>query len=167
MPANDPLVDYLLRLGDNCLILGHRLSEWVGHGPAIEEELAVGNVALDLLGQARMWLSLAGQVEGEGRDEDKLAYLRDAGAFRNLLLLEQPNGDFAMTIARQFYFDAFHHLLLAGLSRSADPRVAGIAAKSLKEVDYHLRRSRDWVTRLGDGTEESRRRMQAGIDDLW
>jgi ring-1,2-phenylacetyl-CoA epoxidase subunit PaaC len=162
-----PLVDYLLRLGDNSLILGHRLSEWVGHGPAIEEELAVGNVALDLIGQARMWLALAGEIEGKGRDEDKLAYLRDAGAYRNLLLLEQPNGDFAMTIARQFYFDAFHHLLLQGLMRSSESRVADIAAKAVKEVDYHLRRSSDWIVRLGDGTDESRRRMQAGIDDLW
>jgi len=167
MANNDPFVDYLLRLGDNSLVLGHRLSEWVGHGPAIEEELAVGNVALDLLGQSRMWLSLAGEVEGQGRDEDKLAYLRDAGGYRNLLLVEQPNGDFAMTIARQFYFDVFHHLLLGGLSRSGDPRVAEIAAKALKEVDYHLRRSGDWVVRLGDGTEESHRRMQTGIDDLW
>ncbi|MEP6701405.1 MAG: 1,2-phenylacetyl-CoA epoxidase subunit PaaC [Betaproteobacteria bacterium] len=167
MAPHDPLVDYLLRLGDNCLILGHRLSEWVGHGPAIEEELAVGNVALDLLGQARMWLSLAGQIEGRGRDEDKLAYLRDAGEYRNLLLLEQPNGDFAMTIARQYFFDAFHHLLLRELAQSTDARIADIAAKSLKEVDYHLRRSGDWVVRLGDGTDESHRRMQAGIDDLW
>src|SRR5258706_2984860 len=143
--ARDPLVDYVLRLGDNCLILGHRLAEWVGHGPAIEEELAVGNVALDLLGQARLWLSLAGEIEGRGRDEDQLAYLRDAGAYRNLLLLEQPNGDFAMTIARQFYFDAFHHLLLQGLTKSQDSRVADIAAKALQEVDYHLRRNRDWV----------------------
>jgi ring-1,2-phenylacetyl-CoA epoxidase subunit PaaC len=162
-----PAVDYLLRLGDNCLILGHRLSEWVGHGPAIEEELALANVSLDLLGQARLWLSLAGEVEGRGRDEDKLAYLRDAGAYRNLLLLEQPNGDFAMTIARQFYFDAFHHLLLQRLTRSMDSRIADIAAKALKEVAYHLRRSSDWVVRLGDGTDESHRRIQAGIDDLW
>ena len=162
-----PLVDYLLRLGDNSLILGHRLSEWVGHGPAIEEELAVGNVALDLIGQARMWLTLAGEIEGKGRDEDKLAYLRDAGAYRNLLLVEQPNGDFAMTITRQFYFDAFHHLLLQGLTRSGNSRVADIAAKAVKEVDYHLRRSSDWIVRLGDGSDESHRRMQTGIDDLW
>ena len=162
-----PVVDYLLRLGDNCLILGHRLSEWVGHGPAIEEELAVGNVALDLIGQARMWLALAGEIEGKGRDEDKLAYLRDAGAYRNLLLLEQPNGDFAMTIARQFYFDAFHRLLLQGLMRSGESRVGDIAAKAVKEVDYHLRRSSDWIVRLGDGTDESHRRLQVGIDDLW
>jgi ring-1,2-phenylacetyl-CoA epoxidase subunit PaaC len=162
-----PAVDYLLRLGDNCLILGHRISEWVGHGPAIEEELALANVSLDLLGQARLWLTLAGEVEGRGRDEDALAYLRDAGAYRNLLLVEQPNGDFAMTIARQFYFDAFHQLLLQRLTRSTDSRIADIAAKALKEVAYHLRRSSDWVVRLGDGTDESRRRMQAGIDDLW
>ena len=167
MNSADPLFEYLLRLGDNCLILGHRLSEWVGHGPAIEEELAIGNIALDLLGQSRLWLTLAGQVEGTRRDEDQLAYLRDAGDYRNLLLVEQPNGDFAMTMARQFYFDTFHHLLLQRLAQSSNAQIADIAAKAAKEVDYHLRRSGDWVIRLGDGTEESHRRVQTGIDDLW
>ena len=161
MKADNPLLEYLLRLGDNCLILGHRLSEWVSHSPAIEEELAVANVALDLIGQGRLWLTLAGQVEGKGRDEDKLAYLRDAGEFRNLLLVEQPNGDFAQTMARQFYFDAWHYLLLRELTQCKDARVAEIAAKALKEVTYHLRRSSDWVTILGDGTDESHRRIQA------
>ena len=168
-PAVDAavMVDYLLRLGDNCLVLSHRLSEWIGRAPVLEEELAMANVGLDLLGQARHWLTLAGGVEGRGRDENALAYLRDVGAFRNALLAEQPNGDFAATTARQYYFDAWHRLVLERLTTSADPRVAEIAAKSLKEVAYHLRRSEDWVVRLGDGTAESRRRMQAGIDDLW
>jgi ring-1,2-phenylacetyl-CoA epoxidase subunit PaaC len=163
----NPLFEYLLRLGDNCLILGHRLSEWVGHSPAIEEELALANVALDLLGQTQLWLGLAAEVEGKGRDADKLAYLRDAGEFRNLLLLEQPNSDFAFTMTRQFYFDAWHLLALQGLTGSKDTRIADIAAKASKEVAYHLRRSGDWVITLGDGTEESHRRMQAAIDDLW
>ena len=157
--ADNPLLEYLLRLGDNCLILGHRLSEWVGHAPAIEEELAIANVALDLIGQGRLWLTLAGQVEGKGRDEDKLAYLRDAGEFRNLLLVEQPNGDFAQTMARQFYFDAWHYLVLRELTQRKDARVVEIAAKALKEVTYHLRRSSDWVMILGDGTDESHRRI--------
>jgi ring-1,2-phenylacetyl-CoA epoxidase subunit PaaC len=165
--AQDPLFEYLLRLGDNCLILGHRLSEWCGHGPALEEDLALSNVALDMIGQTQLWLGLAAEVEGRGRDADKLAYLRDAGEFRNVLLVEQPNGDFANTMARQFYFDAWHYLMLRELSSSADARIAEIAAKALKEVSYHLERSREWVIRLGDGTEESHRRMQDGIDDLW
>ena len=167
MTPPKPLFEYLLRLGDNCLILGHRISEWVAHSPAIEEELALGNVALDLLGQTQLWLGLAAEAEGKGRDADKLAYLRDAGEFRNLILVEQPNGDFAHTMARQFYFDAWHYLLLQGLTQSKDAHIAGIAAKALKEVSYHLRRSGDWVVTLGDGTEESHRRMQAAIDDLW
>lgn len=167
MDAQDTLFEYLLRLGDNALILGHRLSEWCGHSPALEEDLALSNVALDLIGQTQLWLNLAGEVEGKGRDADKLAYLRDARDFRNVLLVEQPNGDFASTMARQFYFDAWHYLLLRELTGSKDPRIAEIAAKSLKEVTYHLERSREWILRLGDGTEESHRRMQAAIDDLW
>ena len=165
--AQDPLFECLLRLGDNCLILGHRLSEWCGQGPALEEDLALSNVALDLIGQTQLWLGLAAEIEGRGRDADKLAYLRDAREFRNVLLVEQPNGDFAQTMARQFYFDAWHYLVLRELSSSADARIAEIAAKALKEVSYHLERSREWVIRLGDGTEESHRRMQDGIDDLW
>jgi len=167
MSGQDALFEYLLRLGDNALILGHRLSEWCGHSPALEEDLALSNVALDLIGQTQLWLNLAGEIEGKGRDADKLAYLRDARDFRNLLLVEQPNGDFAATMARQFYFDAWHYLLLRELTGAKDPRIAEIAAKGLKEVTYHLERSRDWVLRLGDGTEESHRRMQAAIDDLW
>jgi ring-1,2-phenylacetyl-CoA epoxidase subunit PaaC len=167
MNAQDALFAYLLRLGDNALILGHRLSEWCGHSPALEEDLALSNVALDLIGQTQLWLNLAGEVEGKGRDADKLAYLRDARDYRNVLLVEQPNGDFALTMARQFYFDAWHYLLLRELTGSKDARIAEIAAKGLKEVTYHLERSRDWVLRLGDGTEESHRRMQTAIDDLW
>ena len=167
MSGQDALFEYLLRLGDNALILGHRLSEWCGHSPALEEDLALSNVALDLIGQTQLWLNLAGEIEGKGRDADKLAYLRDARDFRNLLLVEQPNGDFAATMARQFYFDAWHYLLLRELTGSKDARIAEIAAKGLKEVTYHLERSRDWILRLGDGTEESHRRMQEAIDDLW
>ncbi len=159
--------EYLLRLGDNALVLGHRLSAWVGHAPVLEEEMATANVALDLIGQAKSWLDLAGQVEGEGRDADRLAYHRDAWDYHNALLVEQPNGDYAMTIMRQFLFDAFHLPLLEQLAASGDERVRDIAAKSVKEVRYHLRRSSEWVIRLGDGTEESHRRTQAALDELW
>lgn len=165
------LFDYLLRLADSDLILAQRLSEWVGKGPIIEEDIALTNVGLDLLGQARLWFAYAGEVEagfnGRGRDEDALAFRRDAREFRNLLLVEQPNGNYADTIARQFYFDQAHLALLRALTGSADARVAEIAAKAAKEVTYHAERSADWVIRLGDGTELSHQRMQAAIDDLW
>lgn len=167
MPAADPLFDWLLRQGDSCLVLGHRLSEWCGHAPVLEEDIALANVALDLIGQARFWLTLAGEVEGAGRDENQLAYLRDAHAYRNVLLVEQKNGDFAVTMTRQFLFDAWHWLLLGELQKSSDQRVADIAAKAVKEVAYHLERSRDWVVRLGDGTEDSHRRMHRAVDQLW
>lgn len=159
--------DYLLRLGDNSLILGQRLAEWCGHAPMLEEDLALTNIGLDLLGQARMLLAYAGEVEGKGRDEDRLAFHRDTMAWRNLLLLEQPNGDFAHTMARQLFFDAFQYQQFAGLCSSSDERLAGIAAKSLKEITYHRRHSTDWVIRLGDGTEESHERMQRAVDALW
>jgi len=162
-----PKVEWLLRLGDTTLILGHRLSEWCGHAPALEEDLAIANTALDLLGHARLWLTYAGELEGKGRDEDQLAYLRDANEYRNLLMVEQANGSYADTLARQFYFDLWHHLLLERLRSSSDKRVAEIAGKAWKEVTYHLRRSTDLVIRLGDGTEESHRRMQAAVDDFW
>lgn len=149
------------------MILSQRLGEWCGHGPVLEEDLALANVALDLLGQARLWLTLAGEREGRGRDEDQLAYLRDAGAFRNLLLAEQPNGDYAHTMVRQFFFDAWHLPLLETLAANSDEALAAIAAKASREAAYHLRRSRDWVIRLGDGTEESHRRMEAAVADLW
>ena len=168
---NEPLFEYLLRQGDTDLVLAQRLGEWVGHGPVLEEDIALANVGLDLLGQARLWLGYAGEVEarigGRGRSEDELAFLRDAPAFRNLQLAEQPNGDYAATTARQFYYDHAHLLLLQGLARSRDERVAAIAAKAAKEVQYHVERSSDWVVRLGDGTDESRARMQRAIDDLW
>lgn len=161
------LIEYLLRLGDNSLILGQRLSEWCGHAPAIEEEVALMNVGLDLIGQARNWLEYAARLEGAGCDADQLAYLRDAHQFRNLLLVEQPNGNFADTMARQYFFDAWHSLTLEALTTSSQTDIADIAAKSLKEAKYHLRRSREWVIRLGDGTELSQDRMQQAIDNLW
>jgi ring-1,2-phenylacetyl-CoA epoxidase subunit PaaC len=161
------LYDYALRMGDTTLVLAQRLSAWCGHGPILEEDLALTNTALDLLGQARLWLSLAGEVEGAGRDEDKLAYLRDAHEFRNVLLVERPNGSYADTMARQFFFDAWHYFLLQALAGSTEARVADIAAKAVKEAAYHARRSADIVIRLGDGTDESHRRMQAAIDALW
>lgn len=167
MTNDNGIFQYALSLGDNSLILGQRLSEWCGHAPVLEEDIAITNIALDLIGQARLWLSCAAEIEGKGRDEDQLAFLRDAQDFRNVLLVEQPNGDFAETLARQFYFDAWHYLLLEGLSRSSDPRFADISGKALKEVTYHLQRSSDWVLRLGDGTDESHARMQAAIDGLW
>ena len=163
----DDKFDYLLRLGDNALVLSQRLTEWVGKGPALEEDMALANTALDLMGQARLWLSYAGEVEGVGRTEDQLAYLRDAHQFRNLLIVEQPNGAYADTLMRQYLFDSWHFLLLEQLTRASDERIAAIAEKAKKEVTYHLRRSADLVVRLGDGNEESHRRMQAALDDLW
>lgn len=161
------LFEYLLRLGDSSLILSQRLGAWTGHGPILEEDLALTNTALDLLGQARMWLTLAGEVEGAGRDEDALAYHRDAHQFHNVLLVERDNGNYADTMARQFLFDVWHYFLLQRLEQSSDERVAAIAAKSIKEVTYHVRRSSDMVVRLGDGTDESHAKMQAAIDDAW
>ncbi|MEQ9331244.1 1,2-phenylacetyl-CoA epoxidase subunit PaaC [Thalassobaculum sp.] len=163
----EPLFEYALRLGDNGLILGHRVSEWCGVSPVLEEDIALANVALDLIGQATLWLGLAAELEGKGRSADDLAFLRDAGGFRNLLLVEQPNGDFAQTLARQYFFDAWHHPLLAALATSSEPRIAEIAEKASKEAAYHLNRSRDLVVRLGDGTPESHGRMQRSVDDLW
>lgn len=160
-------IEYLLRLGDSALILGQRVSEWIGHAPIMEEDVALANVALDLIGQARLWFGYAGELEGRGRDEDALAFLREAHEYRNVLLVEQPNGNFADTLVRQFLFDAWHHALLEGLTQSHDPRIAEIAVKALKEVTYHLERSSDWVVRLGDGTEESHRKAQAALDELW
>ena len=161
------LFDYILRLGDSCLILSQRLGEWCGRGPVLEEDLALTNVALDLNGQAQLWLEYASEIEGKGRTEDQLAFLRDAHEFRNLLLVEQANGDFATTIARQFYFDAWYYLLLTELLHSNDQRISEISEKALKEVRYHLRRSTGWAIRLGDGTEESHGRMQRAADELW
>jgi ring-1,2-phenylacetyl-CoA epoxidase subunit PaaC len=162
-----PLFDYVLRLADNALVLGHRLSEWCGHGPVLEEDMALTNMALDLIGQARGLYAHAGAIEGAGRDEDALAFLRDAGAYRNILLVEQPNGDFACTIGRQFFYAAFMDAFWRAMADSRDGALAAIAAKSAKEMAYHLRHASEWVIRLGDGTEESHRRMQAAVDELW
>ena len=159
--------EYLLRLGDNCLVLSQQLSAWCGHGPALEEDLALTNTALDLLGQARLWLSYAGEVEGAGRDEDALAYHRDAPEFRNLLIVELPNGHYGNTIARQFLFDVWHQQLLVDLCKSGDKRIADIAQKSVKESRYHVERSAGLLVALGDGTTLSHERMQGAIDKLW
>lgn len=163
----DDKCEYLLRLGDNALVLSQRLTEWVGKGPALEEDMALANTALDLIGQARMWLAYAGEVEDAGRSEDRLAFGRDAHEYRNVLLVERPNGSYADTVMRQYLFDSWHLLVLDQLTRSADERIAAIAEKARKEVMYHLRRSADLVVRLGDGTDESRRRMQQALDELW
>lgn len=162
---NQARFEQLLRLGDNALILGHRLSEWSADAPVLEEDIALTNVALDLIGHARLWLTAAGEAEGQGRSEDDLAYLRDVRDWRNLHLVELPNGDFARTMVRQFFFDSYHLLLLEGLACGRDAEIAGIANKAAKEVRYHLRHSRNWVIRLGDGTEESHARMQRALDD--
>ncbi|WP_109562528.1 1,2-phenylacetyl-CoA epoxidase subunit PaaC [Jannaschia seohaensis] len=154
-------------MGDNTLVLGHRLSEWCGTAPALEEDIATANTALDLIGQTQMWLGLAAETEGAGRSADDLAMTRDAWDFRNLLLVEQPNGDFGRTLMRSFLFDAWHRLMLERLTLSGDPRVAAIAAKAVKEVAYHADRSAELVVALGDGTEESHGRMQAALDRLW
>lgn len=165
--ANNGLFEFLLQMGDNCLILGHRNSEWCGHGPALEEDIAIANISLDLIGQTQLWLGLAGEVEGAARSADDLAYLRDAFDFRNLLLLERPNEDFGLTLMRQFLFDAWHLPMLKGLMSSTDTRIAEIAEKCVKEAAYHLDRSTDLIIRLGDGSAESHRRMQSSLNELW
>lgn len=161
------LYELALRMGDNALILGQRVGAWCGHAPVLEEDIALANVALDLIGQTKMWLSLAADIEGKGKSADDLAFLRDARAFRNALLVEQPNGDFAHTLMRQFLFDAWHWPMLVALKKSADRRVAEIAEKAEKEARYHLERSEDLVIRLGDGTEESHDRMQRALEALY
>lgn len=165
--SDSDLFEYLLRLGDDRLVLGHRLSEWCGHAPILEEDIALANIALDLIGQASLYLHHAGEVEGKGRSEDTLAYFREAVEFGNLKIVELPIGDFAFTIARQFLFDAFSFHQLEQLQKSTSTELAGIAAKGYKEVRYHLRHSSEWMQRLGDGTEESHVRAQAALDDLW
>jgi ring-1,2-phenylacetyl-CoA epoxidase subunit PaaC len=160
-------LEHLLRLGDNALVHGQRLSELIGEAPQLEEEMALANIALDLIGRAHLLLDHAGAVEGKGRDADALAYRRDVLDFRNALLLELPNGDFAQIIGRIFLASSFDHLLYEALTRSTDPVLRAIAEKSLKETAYHLRHGSEWVIRLGDGTAESHRRMQAAIEHLW
>ncbi|MFT6983573.1 MAG: ring-1,2-phenylacetyl-CoA epoxidase subunit PaaC [Crocinitomicaceae bacterium] len=161
------LFEYLVRLGDDSLILGHRLSEWCGHGPVLEEDIAMTNISLDLIGQTTSIFEYAGKVEGKGRSEDDIAFLRYQKDYKNLLLVERPNGDFGVTMMRQFLFDAFRKPLYERLVHSSDAQLSAIAAKSLKETIYHLRHSSEWIIRLGDGTEESHQRVQDALDELW
>ena len=165
--SDDPLFIYTLRLADTALINGHRLSEWCGKAPVLEEELALANIALDLIGQARSLYAYAGEVEGKGRGEDALAYLRDVASYRNWLIVERPNGDFAVTILRQLLISAFMHPFWNAMQGSADERLAAISAKAVKEVAYHLRHCGQWTIRLGDGTAESRHRMLDAQGELW
>jgi ring-1,2-phenylacetyl-CoA epoxidase subunit PaaC len=159
--------DLALSLADDALILGHRLSEWSSHAPMLEEDIALSNLALDLIGQARMFYTDAAAREARGRDEDKLAYFRSDAEYRNCLLVEQPNGDFAQTMARHLCYSAFMHPYFSALAASRDKGLAGIAAKAAKEMAYHRRHAAEWVIRLGDGTDESRARMIAGLDEMW
>jgi ring-1,2-phenylacetyl-CoA epoxidase subunit PaaC len=163
----NPLFEYILRLGDDSLILGHRLSEWCGHGPILEEDIAMTNIALDLVGQATNLLNYAGEVEGKGRNGDDLAFLRFDREYKNVLLVEQPNGDFAMTMMRQFLFDTYRKMLFERLQQATDETLAAIAEKSLKETKYHLKHSSEWIIRMGDGTDESHTRVQNALNTLW
>jgi len=165
--VTDPLFEYLCRMGDNTLVLSHRVSEWCGVAPVLEEDIALANTALDLIGQTQLWLGLAGEIEGKGRDADTLAFRRDVWDFRNVLLAEQPNGDFGQTMMRQYLFDAWHLLQLKALKGSSNAQISAIAEKAVKEVTYHVERSGDTVIGLGDGTEESHQRMQKALDRLW
>jgi ring-1,2-phenylacetyl-CoA epoxidase subunit PaaC len=162
-----PLTEYVLGLGDDALVLSHRLGEWIAAAPQLEEDVALANIGLDLLGQARSLLSYAGELEAAGRDEDDLAFLREERDFRNLQIVERPNGDFGHTIARQLLFSAYQYELYDRLRTSADVTLAAVAGKAVKEVAYHRDHATQWVLRLGDGTEESHRRMQAGLADIW
>jgi ring-1,2-phenylacetyl-CoA epoxidase subunit PaaC len=161
------VMEFALRMGDNCLVLAQGLGAWCGHAPAVEEDVALANTALDLIGQTKMWLSLAGELEGRGRSADDLAFLRDVRDFRNCLLVEQPNGDYGQTLMRQYLFDAWHYPMLTALTGSTDRGIAEIAEKSVKEAAYHIERSRDLIIRLGDGDEASHRRMQDALNELW
>jgi ring-1,2-phenylacetyl-CoA epoxidase subunit PaaC len=167
MTEKEALYEYTLRLGDDSLILGQRLSEWCGHGPILEEDIALTNIALDLVGQATSFLKYAGEIEEKGRDEDQLAFLRFDIEYRNILLVEQPNGDFGDTLMRQFLIATFQRFLYEKLQGSSDKTIAAIAEKSLKEVKYHFKHSAEWIIRLGDGTEESHERIQSSLDNLW
>lgn len=167
MEVTDALQQFATRMGDNTLILGHRVSEWCGHAPVLEEDIALANTALDLIGQTQFWLGLAAEIQDEGKSADDIAFLRDVWDFRNLLLLELPNDDFGRTLMRQFLFDAWQSIHLPRLALSSDPRVAAIAEKASKEVAYHVERSADTVVGLGDGSAESHKRMQAALDYLW
>ncbi len=164
---HEDLFAYVIALGDDALVLGHRLSEWSGRAPMLEEDIALSNLALDLIGQARLYYAYAGEVEGKGRNEDDLAYFRDARQFRNVLLVELPNGDFAATMMRHLLYASFMHPYLEALARSVDTRLAEIAAKAVKEIAYHVRHAAEWTIRLGDGTEESHERLRQALLDLW
>lgn len=164
---NTFLIDYTLHLADNALIIGHRNSEWCGHGPVLEQDIAISNIALDFIGQARNLYQYAAELSGNGATEDSLAFLRDVHEFKNLLITELPNGDWAQTTLRQFLFSTYQYYFYQHLQNSADTRLAAIAAKSLKEVTYHLRWSSEWVIRLGDGTEESKQRLLTAVDEVW
>jgi ring-1,2-phenylacetyl-CoA epoxidase subunit PaaC len=161
------LNDYVLHLADTHLILGQRLGEWCGHNFVLEQDIAMSNIALDLLGQCRSLYQYAAELEGEGATEDTLAFLRGERQYKNLLLVEQPNGDFAYTLARQFFFDVYHEILCTELLKSSDERLRAIAEKAVKEVRYHVTWSSEWMIRLGDGTAESHTRLQKAVDELW
>jgi ring-1,2-phenylacetyl-CoA epoxidase subunit PaaC len=167
MSEHSNLMNVALHLGDNALILGHRLGEWCGHGPVLEQDIAMTNIALDLIGKAKMYFDLAAELEGKGHDHDFFAYKRDVLDFKNLLIVELPNGEFSDTIARQFLFDQWHFLMLSELANSSNDRLKEIAQKSLKEVTYHKRWSSEWVIRLGDGTDESKAKMQEALNEIW
>lgn len=164
---SDHLLNYTLHLADNSLVMGHRLSEWTGHGPILEQDIAISNIALDLIGQSRNFYQYAAQLKGSGTTEDDLAYLRDAEGFRNIILTELPNGDWAKTILKLFLFSTYQYYLYQKMIGSSDTQLWAIAEKSLKEVTYHLRWSSEWVIRLGDGTEESHRRIENALEELW
>lgn len=161
------LLEYTLRLGDNALILGQRLAEWCGHGPVLEQDIALSNIALDQLGQARMLMQYAAEQKGKGFTEDSVAFFRDVYEYHNILLLELENGDWGNTIARQFLFDTYNYFLYTELLKSSDERIKAVAHKAIKEITYHAQWSAEWVIRLGDGTEESHQRIQKSIDELW
>lgn len=167
MKDKETLFEYVTRIADNALILGHRVSEWCGHGPSLETDIGLTNIALDLVGHARVLLQYAAKLEGKGRSDDDLAFLRDIREFKNVLLVERPNGNFADTIARQFLFDTFNYHFFAALCNSKDENLVAIAEKSIKELSYHYRYSAEWVIRLGDGTEESHAKMQEALVDIW
>lgn len=163
----DQLLEYTLRIGDNALILGQRLGEWCGHGPVLEQDIALTNIALDQLGQARLLMQYAAEQKGEGYTEDKMAFFRDITEYHNALIVELPNGDWGRTIARQFLFDTYNYYYFTALLSSADERLKDIAHKAIKEITYHAQWSAEWLIRLGDGTDESHRRVQESLNDLW
>lgn len=165
--SDTALFEFVLGLGDDALVLGHRLSEWSSRGPTLEEDIALSNLGLDLIGQARLFYTYAGEIEGKGRTEDDLAYFRDAAAYRNLLITELDRGDFAFTMVRQFLYAAFIHPYYQALAKSKDARLAEIAAKAVKEMAYHVRHSAEWLIRLGDGTDESKRRTVDALEEIW